>query len=133
MQKLLRALPHTCMGQRIHHLYDGWNFEMRQVVATVLKHGFHIGLDVGLEHEERLHRLIANRVINADDRHLGKARECIENLFNLRGGNIFASALNHVGLAIDEIHPAILVEVALIAERIQPLQSTQEFVAASSL
>ena len=47
MQKLLRTLPHARVGQRIHHLYDGWNFEMRQVVATVLKHGFHIGLDVG--------------------------------------------------------------------------------------
>lgn len=77
------------MGQRIHHLYDGWNFEMRQVVATVLKHGFHIGLDVGLEHEERFHRLVANRVINADDRHLGKAGECIENLLRLQRRKCF--------------------------------------------
>ena len=73
MQKLLRALPHACVGQCIHHLYDGWNLEMGQVVAAMLKHGLHIGLDVRLEHEERLHRLVANRVINADDRHLGKA------------------------------------------------------------
>ena len=84
MQKLLRAFPHARVGQCIHHLYDGWNLEMGQVVAAMLKHGFHIGLDVRLEYEERLHRLVANRIIDADDRHLGKAGECIEIMLDLR-------------------------------------------------
>ncbi len=63
-------------------------------------------LDV-LEHDDRAHHLDPLGIGNADDRYLGDLGQLVD-LLQLAAGDVFATAFDHVLLAVDDGDVAIL-------------------------
>src|SRR5262249_25261142 len=66
-------------------------------------------------HHERLDLLPEHRIRHADDRHLGDERMLGERLLDQQRRDVLAAAADDVLLPVDEVEPAVLVNVAEVA------------------
>ena len=73
---------------------------------------------------ECLKRHVANRIFDANYRSFCAQRMLFENLLDFTSRDILSGALYHVRLSINEVEPAIIVLVTLIA-RLQPTISAE--------
>ena len=74
-----------------------------------------------VQNDKGLHRLVAHRVVHADDGAFGYGRVHQERVFHLGGRHVLTASLDHVAFSIDEIEPAFLIAVAFVAAEVPAL------------